>query len=111
MKVFVTGATGFIGRALVLALQRKGHSVIAWVRDEARARALLGEDVELLGIAKGEGVAFVAVIVVVVLRNVYRLRMCFFILLYAIARAFRGACRSSTAAAPGWTPCRTRGTA
>ncbi len=55
MKVFVTGATGFIGRALVLALQRKGHSVIAWVRDEARARALLGEDVELLGIAKGEG--------------------------------------------------------
>ena len=55
MKVFVTGATGFIGRALVLALQQNDHSVIAWVRDEARARALLGEDVELLGIVEGEG--------------------------------------------------------
>ena len=47
MKVFVTGATGFIGRALVLALRQKGHSVVAWVRSEKRARALLGDDIEL----------------------------------------------------------------
>ena len=54
MKVFVTGATGFIGRALVLALRQKGHSVVAWVRSEARARALLGHDVELLLIEDGD---------------------------------------------------------
>ena len=46
MKVFVTGATGFIGRALVLALRRKGHTVVGWVRCEKRARALLGDEVE-----------------------------------------------------------------
>ena len=48
MKVFLTGATGFIGRALVLALLQKGHSVAAWVRCPATARAQLGKDVELL---------------------------------------------------------------
>ena len=42
MKVFVTGATGFIGRALVLALQQRGYPVLAWVRSKPRARALLG---------------------------------------------------------------------
>ena len=50
MKVFVTGATGFIGRALVLALRRRGHTVVGWVRCEKRARALLGDEVELLQI-------------------------------------------------------------
>ncbi len=48
MKVFLTGATGFIGRALVLALQRRGHSVVAWVRSPERARSQLGEEAELL---------------------------------------------------------------
>jgi uncharacterized protein (TIGR01777 family) len=46
MRVFVTGATGFIGRALVPRLQRDGHTIIAWVRSAARARARLGADVE-----------------------------------------------------------------
>ena len=46
MRVFVTGATGFIGRALIPLLQRKGHSVVAWVRSETTARSLLGADVE-----------------------------------------------------------------
>ena len=32
MRVFVTGATGFIGRALIPRLQRDGHAVVAWVR-------------------------------------------------------------------------------
>ena len=48
MRIFVTGATGFIGRALVPRLQREGHSVIAWVRSEPGARSLLGADVGLV---------------------------------------------------------------
>ncbi len=48
MRVFVTGATGFIGRALVPRLQRDGHAVVAWVRSPARARDLLGPEVELV---------------------------------------------------------------
>jgi uncharacterized protein len=43
----MTGATGFVGRALSLRLLGLGHQLIAWVRDEARARDLLGPDVEL----------------------------------------------------------------
>ena len=48
MRVLVTGATGFIGRALIPLLQREGHSVVAWVRSEARARSLLGAEVEMV---------------------------------------------------------------
>lgn len=48
MRVFVTGATGFIGRALIPRLQRDGHAVVACVRSPARARGLLGAEVELL---------------------------------------------------------------
>jgi uncharacterized protein (TIGR01777 family) len=48
MRVFVTGATGFIGRALIPRLQRDGHTVVAWVRSPARARGLLGAEVELV---------------------------------------------------------------
>ena len=47
MRVFVTGATGFIGRALIPRLQRDGHSVVAWVRSETSARSLLGAEVEI----------------------------------------------------------------
>src|SRR4051794_24941797 len=53
MRVFVTGATGFIGRALIPRLQREGHSVIAWVRSPARARGQLGADVELVAADSG----------------------------------------------------------
>ncbi len=35
MKVLVTGASGFLGRAVVPALAREGHEVIALVRDPA----------------------------------------------------------------------------
>jgi uncharacterized protein (TIGR01777 family) len=48
MRVFVTGASGFIGRALIPRLQRDGHTVVAWVRSPARARGLLGAEVELV---------------------------------------------------------------
>jgi uncharacterized protein (TIGR01777 family) len=45
MRVVVTGATGFIGRAVVRRLQRDGTDVVALVRDLARSRAVLGPDV------------------------------------------------------------------
>jgi uncharacterized protein (TIGR01777 family) len=48
MRVLVTGATGFIGRALIAELRRDGHAVVAWVRSARRARGLLGPDVDLV---------------------------------------------------------------
>jgi uncharacterized protein len=53
MRIFLTGATGFIGRALALRLLAGRHQVAAWVRDEARAGSLLGPDVELVASSKG----------------------------------------------------------
>lgn len=49
MKIFVTGATGFIGRAAVAALQSRGHQIIAWVRSPDRARDMLGYGPTLIG--------------------------------------------------------------
>jgi uncharacterized protein len=46
MRVLVTGATGFIGRAVIARLRRDRHHVVAWVRSETRARRALGGDVE-----------------------------------------------------------------
>jgi len=54
MRVFLTGGTGFLGRALTLALRREGHEVVAWVRSEARARARLGDQAELLPLEAGD---------------------------------------------------------
>ena len=45
-RVFVTGATGYLGRALVGALLERGHAVRALVRDSQRAR--LPSEVELV---------------------------------------------------------------
>lgn len=50
MKIFVTGATGFIGRAAVTYLQGQGHDIIAWVRSPDRARSVLGNGPELLDV-------------------------------------------------------------
>jgi uncharacterized protein (TIGR01777 family) len=47
MQILVTGATGFVGRALILRLLRDGHRVRAWVRSPRRAADLLGAEVEL----------------------------------------------------------------
>jgi uncharacterized protein (TIGR01777 family) len=46
--VLVTGATGFIGPKLIRALRERGERVVAYVRDAAKARALLGHDVDIV---------------------------------------------------------------
>lgn len=48
MRILVTGATGFVGRALTLRLLRDGHRVVALSRDPARAAFSMGPEVELL---------------------------------------------------------------
>jgi nucleoside-diphosphate-sugar epimerase len=40
MRVFVTGATGYVGTAVVDALQRASHDVVALVRHQEKARRL-----------------------------------------------------------------------
>ncbi|HEX8960917.1 MAG TPA: hopanoid-associated sugar epimerase [Geobacteraceae bacterium] len=47
MKVFITGATGFIGASLARELLREGYSVRALVRPGSDRRNLAGLDVEL----------------------------------------------------------------
>jgi uncharacterized protein (TIGR01777 family) len=53
MRVLITGATGFIGRALVPVLRREGHQLIALVRSVERTRSLLGAEVEPLALSAG----------------------------------------------------------
>ena len=50
----VTGATGFVGRALVVRLLGEGHTVTAWVRSPEQARARLGADVQLVDASAGQ---------------------------------------------------------
>lgn len=52
--MLVTGATGFIGRALVAQLQSKGHSVVAWVRSDTHAISVLGAGVDIVSMAAGQ---------------------------------------------------------
>lgn len=48
MRVFLTGATGYIGSAVCAALLRAGHGVSALVRPSPRARRLKQQGVEVL---------------------------------------------------------------
>ena len=43
MRIFITGATGFIGSALVRRLLGEGHEVVAWVRNLERAAEQLSD--------------------------------------------------------------------
>lgn len=47
MKVFLTGATGFIGGHVARQLRERGDEVVAWVRDPAKGSALAALGVEL----------------------------------------------------------------
>ncbi len=40
MKIFVAGATGVIGRSLLLMLIREGHMVFAMIRNESQVEAI-----------------------------------------------------------------------
>lgn len=58
MRVFLTGATGFIGRALCARLVEGGHAVSAWVRDPEAARSSLPGSATLAAAsADGAGLA------------------------------------------------------
>ncbi len=46
MRVFVAGATGVIGRALLPALRAAGHEPIAMTRSQQKADALIAQDIE-----------------------------------------------------------------
>jgi dihydroflavonol-4-reductase len=52
--LLVTGGTGYLGTVLIERLLRCGHRVRAAVRDAARARSLLGPDVELVQVDLGD---------------------------------------------------------
>lgn len=48
MLILVTGGSGFIGKALIQALQKDGHQIVCWTRDAKRTSEALGETVEIV---------------------------------------------------------------
>lgn len=61
MRIFITGATGFIGTHLCRRLEAEGHTVVAWVRSVERARSSLGAGPELVD-SSGGGAALAAAV-------------------------------------------------
>ena len=56
MRIFITGATGFIGRALVKRLRGASHEIVAWVRDAERARESVGDDLTFIATSESDDV-------------------------------------------------------
>ena len=54
---FITGATGFIGRALTRSLLARGESIRVLARSRAKARALFGDHVEIVTGELGDNAA------------------------------------------------------
>jgi len=48
MRIFITGASGFIGEEVALALRRAGHTVYGLVRDEKKGKVLAENEVRLV---------------------------------------------------------------
>lgn len=48
MKIFMTGATGFLGRTLSLQLQRDGHELHVLTRRPKQAKNVLGGDIKIV---------------------------------------------------------------
>ena len=49
MKIFMSGATGFVGRHLILRLLRDGHEITVWARNPSKAALTLGGEVKVIG--------------------------------------------------------------
>ncbi len=54
MKIVISGATGFIGQALVKALRARGDQVVALARSVEKAQQTLGPEVEIAGWQPGQ---------------------------------------------------------
>jgi nucleoside-diphosphate-sugar epimerase len=60
MRIFLTGATGYVGSAVLDALVRGGHEVAALVRDPERAQALAARGIEAVVGTLGTPARYVA---------------------------------------------------
>ena len=57
MRVFITGGSGFVGRAVVAALSARGDTAVVLSRDAARARQALGSHSGSVELVEGDATA------------------------------------------------------